>query len=120
MRAGRFSLSHLLSQQQPIHGGLRYLEYCEFRLVREALQEREVLMTNAPHIVRPLRFRLPHSPYLRPAWMIRLGLFLYDTISRRNILPASIGLPVVINHRSNPTLPRCLNTPTAGQTTLDW
>lgn len=61
-----------------IHGGLRYLEHYEFRLVGEALAEREVLLKKAPHIVKPMRFRLPHQPYLRPAWMIRTGLFLYD------------------------------------------
>ena len=61
-----------------IHGGLRYLEHYEFRLVREALNEREVLLGNAPHIIWPLRFVLPHVPGLRPAWTIRLGLFLYD------------------------------------------
>ena len=59
-----------------IHGGLRYLETYEFRLVREALAEREVLLRAAPHIVRPLRFVLPHNARLRPAWMVRIGLFL--------------------------------------------
>lgn len=72
-----------------IHGGLRYLEYCEFRLVREALAEREVLLNKAPHIMHPLRFRLPHRPHLRPAWMIRLGLFLYDHLAKRATLPPS-------------------------------
>lgn len=72
-----------------IHGGLRYLEHREFRLVREALQEREVLLRLAPHLVRPLRFVLPHSPAQRPAWMIRIGLFLYDHLSRRGRLPGS-------------------------------
>ena len=61
-----------------IHGGLRYLEYYEFRLVAEALGEREVLLRAAPHIIAPLQFVLPHEPHLRPAWMIRAGLFLYD------------------------------------------
>ena len=70
-----------------IHGGLRYLEYYEFRLVREALIEREVLLRAAPHIVWPLTFVLPHSPEQRPAWMIRLGLFLYDHLGGREILP---------------------------------
>src|SRR3712207_2469001 len=59
-----------------IHGGLRYLEHYEFRLVRESLAEREVLLSLAPHVVRPLRFILPHDAGLRPAWMIRAGLFL--------------------------------------------
>lgn len=72
-----------------IHGGLRYLEHYEFRLVREALNERETLYHKAPHIVKPMRFRLPHRPHLRPAWMIRAGLFLYDMLGKRDILPAS-------------------------------
>jgi glycerol-3-phosphate dehydrogenase len=61
-----------------IHGGLRYLEHYEFRLVSEALAEREVLLKMAPHLAIPMRFRLPHRPHLRPAWMIRIGLFMYD------------------------------------------
>ncbi len=69
-----------------IHGGLRYLEYYEFRLVREALREREVLLHSAPHIVWPLRFVLPHHNGLRPAWLIRLGLFLYDNLGGRVLL----------------------------------
>lgn len=75
-----------------IHGGLRYLEQYEFRLVREALAEREVLLAIAPHIVRPLRFVLPHNATLRPAWMIRIGLFLYDHLAKRSRLPGSHGL----------------------------
>lgn len=75
-----------------IHGGLRYLEFYEFRLVREALAERESLLRNAPHIMWPLRFRLPHRPHLRPAWMIRIGLFLYDHLAKRELLPASRGV----------------------------
>lgn len=63
-----------------VHGGLRYLEYYEFRLVREALIEREVLLKSAPHIIWPMRFVLPHSPQDRPAWLVRLGLFLYDNL----------------------------------------
>ena len=70
-----------------IHGGLRYLEHYEFRLVREALMEREVLWGMAPHIIRPLRFVLPHHRGLRPRWMLRLGLFLYDHIGGRKALP---------------------------------
>ena len=69
-----------------IHGGLRYLEYYEFRLVREALIEREVLLRAAPHIVWPMRFVLPHSPEQRPVWMVRLGLFLYDHLGGREKL----------------------------------
>ena len=70
-----------------IHGGLRYLEYNEFRLVREALMEREVLWGIAPHIIWPLRFVLPHHRDLRPAWLLRLGLFLYDHLGGRKRLP---------------------------------
>jgi glycerol-3-phosphate dehydrogenase len=70
-----------------VHGGLRYLEYYEFRLVREALMEREVLWGIAPHIVWPLRFVLPHHKGLRPAWLLRLGLFLYDHLGGRKRLP---------------------------------
>ena len=72
-----------------IHGGLRYLEYYEFRLVREALIEREVLLASAPHIIWPMRFVLPHSPEQRPAWLVRTGLFLYDHLGGRKQLPAS-------------------------------
>src|SRR6201991_4760612 len=72
-----------------VHGGLRYLEYYEFRLVREALIEREVLLKSAPHIIWPMRFVLPHSPEQRPAWMIRAGLFLYDHLGGRKRLPPS-------------------------------
>lgn len=72
-----------------IHGGLRYLEHYEFRLVSEALAEREVILKKAPHVAQPMRFRLPHRPYLRPAWMIRCGLFLYDHLGKRTTLPAS-------------------------------
>ncbi|GAA0570323.1 glycerol-3-phosphate dehydrogenase [Caenispirillum bisanense] len=72
-----------------IHGGLRYLEYYEFRLVREALIERETLLRAAPHIIWPLRFILPHHNGLRPGWLIRLGLFLYDHLGGREILPGT-------------------------------
>ncbi|MFM9943290.1 MAG: glycerol-3-phosphate dehydrogenase [Hyphomicrobiaceae bacterium] len=75
-----------------IHGGLRYLEHYEFRLVREALAEREVLLAKAPHIIWPLRFVLPHVPGLRPRWMIRAGLVLYDHLARRKRIPASSGI----------------------------
>jgi glycerol-3-phosphate dehydrogenase len=75
-----------------IHGGLRYLEQFEFGLVRKALIEREILMRSAPHIIRPLRFILPHDQGQRPAWMIRVGLFLYDHLARRELLPASHGV----------------------------
>ncbi|MHC2439984.1 glycerol-3-phosphate dehydrogenase [Bradyrhizobium sp. USDA 4451] len=75
-----------------IHGGLRYLEYYEFRLVREALIEREVLLASAPHIIWPMRFVLPHSPEQRPAWLVRTGLLLYDHLGGRKQLPASRSL----------------------------
>lgn len=70
-----------------IYGGLRYLEHFRFRLVREALIEREILWKLAPHIVWPLRFVLPHHKGLRPAWLLRIGLFLYDHLGGRRLLP---------------------------------
>lgn len=81
-----------------VHGGLRYLEYYEFRLVREALAEREVLWAMAPHIIWPLRFVLPLHKGLRPAWLIRLGLFVYDYIGTRKLLPPTKTLDL----RSDP------------------
>ena len=75
-----------------IHGGLRYLEHRQFRLVRDALKEREVLMASAPHLVQPLRFVLPHVPAMRPRPLIRLGLFLYDHLARRRTIPGSTGV----------------------------
>ncbi|WP_298688843.1 glycerol-3-phosphate dehydrogenase [uncultured Sphingomonas sp.] len=75
-----------------IHGGLRYLEYYEFRLVREALAEREKLLDVAPHLITPMRFVMPLAKGMRPAWLIRMGLFLYDHIGGRTRLPKSIGV----------------------------
>src|SRR5512134_2795318 len=75
-----------------IHGGLRYLEQFEFRLVAEALAEREVLLRIAPHVVWPLEFVLPHEPHLRPRWMIRAGLLLYDRLGGRTTLARSRGV----------------------------
>ena len=72
-----------------IHGGLRYLEYYEFRLVREALIEREVLLSAAPQMTWPLRLLLVHSPEQRPRWLIRLGLFLYDHLGGRKRIPGT-------------------------------
>ncbi|MDF3055682.1 MAG: aerobic glycerol-3-phosphate dehydrogenase [Gammaproteobacteria bacterium] len=72
-----------------IHGGLRYLDYYQFRLVKESLEERSVLLKRAPHLVSPLSFILPYNQQLKPKWMIKLGLFLYDHLSHQNILPAS-------------------------------
>jgi glycerol-3-phosphate dehydrogenase len=92
-----------------VHGGLRYLEYYEFRLVREALIEREILWQIAPHIIRPLRLVLPHQSGPRPAWLLRLGLFLYDHIGGRNLLPPTrsvdltrdeVGKPLIANRYS--------------------
>ena len=80
------------SSTKLIHGGLRYLEHYDFLLVRHALQEREVLLKSAPHIIWPLRFLLPHHKALRPWWLIRLGLFLYDNIGGRKLLPRSRGV----------------------------
>jgi len=88
-----------------IHGGLRYLEYYEFRLVREALIEREVLLNAAPHIIWPLRFILPHSPEQRPAWLIRLGLFLYDHLGGRKKLPGSSSLDMEVDPAAVPLKP---------------
>jgi len=85
-----------------IHGGLRYLEYYEFRLVREALREREVLLNAAPHIIWPLRFILPHHKGLRPAWLIRLGLFLYDNIGGRKLLPGTSSVNLVTDEAGAP------------------
>ena len=89
------------SSTKLIHGGLRYLEYYEFSLVRKALAEREVLLKSAPHIMWPLRFVMPHDPSsnsVRPVWMIRAGLFLYDHLARREVLPAS----TTVDLRSHP------------------
>lgn len=87
--ASDFASATSSASSKLIHGGLRYLEHYEFRLVSEALAEREVLLAKAPHIAKPMRFRLPHRPFLRPAWMIRAGLFLYDNLGKRTTLPAS-------------------------------
>jgi glycerol-3-phosphate dehydrogenase len=81
-----------------IHGGLRYLEFYDFRLVRKSLREREIVLNSAPHICWPLRFVLPHDEHLRPAWMIRAGLFLYDHLARRRLLKGSEG----VNLRRHP------------------
>ncbi len=88
-----------------IHGGLRYLEYLEFRLVREALMEREVLWRMAPHIIWPLRFVLPYHKGLRPAWLLRLGLFLYDHLGGRKLLPPTSTLDLTIDEAGRPLKP---------------
>jgi len=87
-----------------VHGGLRYLEHYEFRLVKEALAERESLLGNAPHIMWPLRFRLPHRPHLRPAWMIRIGLFLYDNLAKRERLAGSNSIKFNTNSPMKPSI----------------
>ncbi len=88
-----------------IHGGLRYLEHYEFRLVRESLVEREIVWRMAPHIVEPLRFVLPHHRGLRPAWLLRLGLFLYDHIGGRKLLPPTRTLDLRHDAAGGPLKP---------------
>jgi glycerol-3-phosphate dehydrogenase len=88
-----------------IHGGLRYLEHYAFRLVREALIEREILWAMAPHIIRPLRFVLPHHAGLRPGWLLRLGLFLYDHLGGRKRLPATQTLDLTHDEAGKPLRP---------------
>ena len=84
-----------------VHGGLRYLEHYEFRLVAESLREREVLLRNAPHIIWPLRFVMPHEPSMRPKWMLRAGLMLYDRIGGRMSLPKSKSVDLrIAPHRA--------------------
>ncbi|MES2090539.1 MAG: glycerol-3-phosphate dehydrogenase [Pseudomonadota bacterium] len=89
-----------------IHGGLRYLEYGEFSLVRKALAERELLLRSAPHIMRPLRFVLPHDASMRPAWMIRMGLWLYDHLAPREFLPGCETIALQGNPLGAPLLPQ--------------
>ncbi|MBO0740804.1 MAG: glycerol-3-phosphate dehydrogenase, partial [Hyphomicrobiaceae bacterium] len=93
-----------------IHGGLRYLEQFDFRLVREALAEREVLWAIAPHIVQPLRFVLPHQAGLRPAWMLRTGLFLYDHLGGRRRLPPTRMLDLASDPAGRPLKPGVFKT----------
>lgn len=88
-----------------VHGGLRYLEYYEFRLVREALTERETLLRAAPHIIWPLRFVLPHHRGLRPRWMLRAGLFLYDHLGGREILRGAESFRLEGDPRGAPLKP---------------
>ncbi|MDG6093987.1 glycerol-3-phosphate dehydrogenase [Acetobacter sp. AN02] len=93
------------SSTKLIHGGLRYLEYYEFRLVREALIERDRLLAIAPHIMWPLRFVLPHSKDLRPRWMLRAGLFLYDHLAPKMKLPKSRGVKLRQHSAGRPLKP---------------
>ena len=88
-----------------IHGGLRYLEFYEFRLVREALTEREVLLRSAPHIIWPLRFVLPYRPGGRPWWMLRAGLFIYDHLGGRRVLPPTRTLDLRDDPAGEPLQP---------------
>ncbi len=90
------------SSTKLIHGGLRYLEHYEFRLVREALMERETLWKNAPHIIWPMRFVLPHHKGMRPAWLLRLGLFLYDHLGGRKLLPPTKVLDMKTDPAAKP------------------
>jgi glycerol-3-phosphate dehydrogenase len=93
------------SSTKLIHGGLRYLEHYEFALVRKALAEREVLLRSAPHIMWPLRFVMPHNAAMRPAWMVRIGLFLYDHLARREVLPGSHGVDLRSHEAGAPLKP---------------
>lgn len=90
--AGDLASATSSASSKLIHGGLRYLESYEFKLVRHALAEREVLLRIAPHLITPLRFVLPVDKGMRPAWMLRIGLFLYDHLARRAILPGTVRL----------------------------
>lgn len=94
------------SSTKMIHGGIRYLEYYEFSLVRKALAEREVLLKSAPHIIRPLRLVMPHDPCMRPVWMMRIGLFLYDHLTRREVLPASATVDLRQGEIGEPLKPK--------------
>jgi len=103
-----------------VHGGLRYLEHYELRLVREALAEREVLLAKAPHIITPLRFVLPYRPHLRPSWMIRTGLFLYDHLGKREKLGGSRSLRFGADSPLRRKSPTASNIPIAGSTMRGW
>jgi glycerol-3-phosphate dehydrogenase len=89
-----------------IHGGLRYLEDLHFSLVRKALIEREILLNSAPHIMRPLHFVMPHDAHLRPMWMIRTGLFLYDHLAPRKRLAASAAIDLRAHIAGEPLAPQ--------------
>tara|TARA_B100000959_G_scaffold277433_1_gene333981 strand:- start:74 stop:1612 length:1539 start_codon:yes stop_codon:yes gene_type:complete len=89
------------SSTKLIHGGLRYLENYQFRLVQKSLKEREVLLKMAPHIIKPMRFILPHSKKMRPAWLIRIGLAIYDHLGFRKILPGTSSVKFK-SHTNNP------------------
>jgi glycerol-3-phosphate dehydrogenase len=93
------------SSTKLIHGGLRYLEHKAFRLVAKALAERETLLKSAPHIMWPLRFVMPHDPAMRPAWLIRTGLFLYDHLAKREMLEGSTGIDLRTHPAGAPLKP---------------
>ncbi|NNJ74555.1 MAG: glycerol-3-phosphate dehydrogenase, partial [Anderseniella sp.] len=103
--AGDFGGGTSSASTKLVHGGLRYLEHYEFMLVRKALMEREVLWKNAPHIIWPMRFVLPHHSGLRPAWLLRLGLFLYDHIGGRKLLPATSSVNLQRDEVGKPLKP---------------
>ena len=92
LEAGDLACATSSASTKLIHGGLRYLEYYDFKLVRDSLKEREVLLRQAPHIIRPMGFVLPHDAGQRPSWMIRAGLFLYDHLASRKTLHKSYGV----------------------------
>lgn len=97
--AGDLARATSSASSKLIHGGLRYLEQYEFRLVHEALREREILLKTAPHLIAPLRLILPHGPGARPAWLIRAGLLLYDTLGGRRSLSPSRRVDLRAHHR---------------------
>lgn len=103
--AGDFGGGTSSASTKLVHGGLRYLEHYEFLLVRKALLEREVLWQIAPHIIWPMRFVLPHHSGLRPAWLLRLGLFLYDHIGGRKLLPPTSSLNLASDEAGKPLKP---------------
>ncbi len=104
LEQGDFACGTSSASTKLIHGGLRYLEYYEFRLVHEALNERETLLGLAPHLIWPLTFVIPHSRRLRPAWMIRLGLWLYDCLGKRQKLARSSKLNLSTHQAGTPLL----------------
>lgn len=100
--AGDLAMGTSSASTKLVHGGLRYLEFYEFKLVRKALMEREILWRMAPHIIWPLRFVLPHHKGLRPAWFLRLGLFVYDYIGGRKLLPPTRMLNLMQDEAGEP------------------
>lgn len=105
LEAGDLACGTSSASTKLVHGGLRYLEYREFALVREALREREILWAIAPHIVRPMRFVLPHDARQRPRWMLRLGLFLYDHLGGRRRMPGARSIDLALHEAGAPLAP---------------